>query len=237
MFKAILFDLDATLLNIDMDFFLKKYFEKMAALAAEWGFNHPEKLVPRVLKSTGVMIADVNPGTSNEEAFMQDFLADGIFGSPAAVKSFFDKFYKVGFPQLAGYCKSIPGIPDMMEKLFARGVQVVIATNAVFPLKALSDRIEWAGIGHFKYELVTSYEIMHFCKPHPEYYLEIADKIKERPEDCLMVGNDMREDLAAGLVGMKTFLVEDMLIPGDVDYKPDWQGKRTDLFKFLERKV
>jgi FMN phosphatase YigB (HAD superfamily) len=233
MFKAILFDLDATLLNIDMDFFLTKYFKKMETMAVEWGFNHTEKLVQKVFKSTGVMIADKNPATSNEKAFMQDFLADGIFGSEESVKSFFENFYKVGFPQLAQYCKSIHGIPEMMERLFARGVKVVIATNAVFPLKALSDRIEWAGIGNFKYELVTSYEVMHFCKPHPEYYLEIADKIKVKPEDCLMVGNDMGEDLPAGLVGMKTFLVEDMIITSDVDYKPDWRGKLTDLYKFL----
>ncbi|MEN6462120.1 MAG: HAD family hydrolase [Syntrophomonas sp.] len=235
MLKAILFDLDATLLNIDMNFFLKKYFEKMVIMAAEWGFNQPEKLVQRVYKSTGVMIDDINPATSNEEAFMQDFLADGMFGSEESVKAFFDHFYQAGFPQLARYCKPIPGMPEMMKKLYTKGVKVVIATNAVFPLKALSDRINWAGIGHFNYDLVTSYEIMHFCKPHPEYYLEIADKIKVNPEDCLMVGNDMSEDLPAGKVGMKTFIVEDMLITGDVDYKPDWQGKKTDLFKFLEQ--
>jgi FMN phosphatase YigB (HAD superfamily) len=234
MFKAILFDLDATLLNIDMDFFLKKYFEKMVIMASEWGFNHPEKLVQSVFKSTAVMINDINPATSNEEAFMRDFLADGIFGSEDSVKAFFDNFYEVGFPQLAKYCKPIPGMAEMMESLFARGFKVVIATNAVFPLKALTHRIDWAGLGHFDYELVTSYEIMHFCKPHPEYYLEIADKIKVHPGDCLMVGNDVGEDLPAGLVGMKTFLVEDMLIDGDADYKPDWQGSSLDLFKFLE---
>jgi FMN phosphatase YigB (HAD superfamily) len=142
MFKAILFDLDATLLNIDMNFFLKKYFEKMVIMAAEWGFNQPEKLVQRVYKSTGVMIDDINPATSNEEAFMQDFLADGLFGSEESVKAFFVHFYQVGFPQLTKYCKPIPGIAEMMENLFTKGVKVVIATNAVFPLKALSDRID-----------------------------------------------------------------------------------------------
>jgi FMN phosphatase YigB (HAD superfamily) len=33
MFKAVLFDLDGTLLNIDMDFFLRQYFAKMMEIA------------------------------------------------------------------------------------------------------------------------------------------------------------------------------------------------------------
>ncbi|MGI5922074.1 MAG: HAD family hydrolase [Syntrophomonadaceae bacterium] len=237
MFEAILFDLDATLLDIDMEFFLKKYFQKMTVMAAEWGISNTEHLVSRVFKSTGVMIDDVNPVTSNEEVFMKDFLADGMFGSEAEVKEFFNYFYEVGFPQLAKYCKPLPGIPEMMERVFAAGMKVVIATNAVFPMKALTDRIAWAGLKGFDYDLVTSYEIMHSCKPHIEYYLEIADKIQVDPRACLMVGNDMGEDLIAGRAGMKTFLVEDMLIYRDVDLKPDWRGKRTDLYRFLDNHI
>ena len=45
----------------------------------------------------------------------------------------------------------------------------------------------------------------------------------------------MGEDLPAGQLGMKTFLVEDMLIDKDVDFKPDWRGRLPDLFHFLDQ--
>lgn len=235
MFKAILYDLDGTLLNIEMDYFLKQYFGKMMSMAAQQGYENVQQLVEQVFYSTGVMIADRNPQTTNEEVFMQDFLKDGsMFGNEAEAQAFFDEFYQVGFPQLQKFCQPFPGIPEMMARVLARPVKVVIATNAVFPLKALQDRMDWAGVGHFDYDLITSYEIMHACKPHPEYYLEIAEHIGVKPEECLMIGNDMGEDLVAGTVGMKTFLVEDMLIARDVDYKPDWHGRLVDLLAFMK---
>ncbi len=44
----------------------------------------------------------------------------------------------------------------------------------------------------------------------------------------------MGEDLIAQKLGMKTFLVKDMLIEKDVPYRPDWQGRLQDLFAFME---
>lgn len=234
MFKAVLFDLDATLLNIDMDYFLKKYFQKMMVMVAEWGLKSPDKFVQKVLKSTDVMIADLNPNTTNEEAFMTDFFTDGRYSDHQSVQAFLNHFYEAGFPELAQYCQPFQGIPEMMARLMDKGFKVVIATNAVFPMTALEQRMSWAGIGSLNYDLITSFEIMHFCKPHPQYYREITEMIKVDPADCLMVGNDMGEDLPAAGIGMKTFLVEDMLIAKDVEYIPDWRGTRTALYKFLD---
>lgn len=232
MFKAILFDLDGTLLNIDMDMFLQKYFAKMMEMAANEGYSESKGLVQNVFKSTGVMIANRDPAVSNEEAFMQDFL-NSLPYPEKKVRVFFDKFYAQGFPQLRQYCRPFPGIPEMMQTVCSRGVKVVIATNAVFPMTALQQRLEWAGVGNLDFELITSYELMHFCKPHQEYYLEIAKRIGVSPEDCLMVGNDKGEDLPAGKVGMKTFLVEDMLIDNGTDLLPDWNGSLQELMIFI----
>jgi FMN phosphatase YigB (HAD superfamily) len=233
MFKAILFDLDATLLNIDMDYFLKHYFKKMTLMAKEFGITNYEQLYRQVWESTEVMIADLNSDTTNEDVFMKHFLNSDWFREQNNMREFFDFFYEEGFPQLKEYCKPFQGIPEMLEKVLKKR-KVVIATNAVFPMKALKYRIDWANLGHLDFELITSYEIMHFCKPHVQYYQEIADFIKIDPQDCLMVGNDMGEDLVAQQLGMKTFLVEDMVIKKDVPYTPDWRGRLTDLFAFME---
>ncbi|HEX3010859.1 MAG TPA: HAD family hydrolase [Syntrophomonadaceae bacterium] len=234
MFKAILFDLDATLLNIDMDDFLKHYFQKMTVMAREFGIANSDHLVRNVWESTDAMIADLDPSTTNEDAFMRDFFSSGYFTEQDQIRRFFDFFYEKGFPQLKKYCGPIPGIPEMMEKVI-KNHRVIIATNAVFPMKALKDRLAWAGLGHLEFDLITSYEIMHFCKPHVQYYQEIMDRLRLKPSQCLMVGNDMGEDLAAGQLGIKTFLVEDMLIEKDVPYQPDWRGHFTDLFAFMEK--
>ncbi len=234
MFKAVLFDLDGTLLNIDMNIFLHKYFDRMQKMAFDAGYADSERLVEQVFKSTGRMISDRNPRYSNEEIFMQDFFANWRY-SEKEFRGFFDSFYEREFPLLQPFCKPFPGVVEMMEKLFERDLKVVIATNAVFPLTALQQRLSWAGVGHFDFDLITSYEVMHFCKPHKEYYQEIAGLIGVEPEECLMVGNDIGEDLPAGIIGMKTFLVEDMLIDCGSELKPDWQGELTDLFSFLEK--
>lgn len=235
MFEAILFDLDGTLLDIDMNYFLPQYLKKMLVMAKEYGIKDPEAFVKQVFASTEVMIADRNPHTTNEEVFMQDFLAKYKDLSREEALNFFDYFYAQGFPQLREYTKPFAGIPEMMEGLFKKGYRVVIATNPVFPMVAIKERLTWAGIEAFDYQLITSFEEMHYCKPKTEYYQEIAELIGVEPAHCLMVGNDMGEDMAAGLIGMKTFLVEDRLIDKGIDLKPTWRGDLQALFAFMEK--
>lgn len=234
MFEAVLFDLDGTLLNIDMDFFLQHYFKKMALMAPDYGLKDGQRLIAQVWKSTEFMIANRDPYLRNEDAFMSDFFAAGDFPEKNT-REFFDDFYDKAFPLLKNLCQGHPLVPGLVESAFAKSLQVIIATNAVFPIKAIQHRLDWAGIGHFPYDLITSYEVMHFCKPHPEYYQEISEMIGVPPEKCLMVGNDREEDLTAASVGMKTYLVEDGLIDRGSNLKPDWQGTLSQLAAFLAR--
>jgi FMN phosphatase YigB (HAD superfamily) len=235
VFEAILFDLDGTLLDIDMDFFLPKYFGEIGRMAVSQGYHDPKRLLEQLLLSTDVMISDLNPETSNEETFMQDFISN-LEADEMEMRAFLDDFYLSGFPRLQEYCRPFDGVPEMMVKVFERGIKVVIATNSVFPLRAIQSRLDWAGVGKFSYELLTCYENMHYCKPHPQYYQEIVQCIGVEPSQCLMVGNDTREDLAAGMLGIKTFLVKDRLIDrGNSPYRPDWQGSLQDLFQFIKQ--
>ncbi|HPT69104.1 MAG TPA: HAD family hydrolase [Syntrophomonas sp.] len=235
MFKAILFDLDGTLLNIDMEIFLQYYFMEMISAVKDAGYQEGKKMVEQVFASTGLMINDLSPAVLNEEVFMGDFLPKCKYPEDD-VRRFFDHFYEHHFPLLKVHCRPFPGIPEMMQSLFRSGFKVVIATNPVFPRSAIQQRLEWAGIGDFPYTLITSYEEMHFCKPHIAYYEEISSRIGVAPNDCIMVGNDVDEDLPAGLIGMKTFLVEDMLIDkGQSGLVPDWRGKISDMISFMKK--
>jgi FMN phosphatase YigB (HAD superfamily) len=235
MFKAILFDLDGTLLDINMEIFLQYYFAEMMEAAREYGYKDVKRMVAQVYHATDLMIANRSPAILNEEAFMKEFLDNGNDPEPA-VRGFFDAFYQQRFPRLKVYCRPFPGIAEMMQRLRGRGFKVVIATNPVFPREAIQQRLEWAGIGDLPYALITSYEEMHFCKPQLAYYQEISNRIGVDAVDCLMVGNDVDEDLPAGQIGMKTFLVEDLLIDkGQSGLHPDWRGKISDMIGFIDK--
>ena len=69
-----------------------------------------------------------------------------------------------------------------------------------------------AGLVPEDFEIYTTYEASTFCKPNPAYYLEVARTLGVKPEECLMVGNDATEDMAAREVGMDVFLLTDCLI-------------------------
>ena len=83
--------------------------------------------------------------------------------------------------------------------------------------------------------LYTTYENSGFCKPNPKYYSEILEKLNLDPEDCLMVGNDVIEDMVAQKLGMKVFLLTDCIINKenkDISQYPN--GGFDELIKYLE---
>lgn len=236
MFKAILFDLDGTLLDINMEVFLKEYFKTMVEMAGNAGYHNAHGLVEQVFKSTGVMIENRDPAFTNRDVFTDHFF--GSWPCPAAeFEPFFDTFYRKGFPRLRHLCRPFAGIPELVNGITEKKTRkVAVATNAVFPLTALEQRITWAGLDPGRFDLITSYEIMHYCKPHLEYYREICAMMQVEPGDCLMVGNDMGEDIIAQRLGMKTYLIEDMLIdPGDTGLDPTWRGSMRDFLTFASR--
>jgi FMN phosphatase YigB (HAD superfamily) len=76
---------------------------------------------------------------------------------------------------------------------------------------------------------------MHASKPNPAYYREIAAMIDRAPEDCIMVGNEVQNDiLPMKRAGMKTFCVTDAgALPTDVP--ADGRGTLEDFGMLLAR--
>ena len=71
MIKAILFNLDCTLLPMDQEIFLKAYLGGLAKKMAPHGYD-PDSLVKAIWKGTGAMV--MNDGThTNEEVFWTVF--------------------------------------------------------------------------------------------------------------------------------------------------------------------
>ena len=209
MTKAILFDLDGTLLPMDQEVFVKDYLGRMAAFLAPHGYD-PQSLIKAVWAGTGAMVK--NDGKAlNEDVFWYVF--NSILGRDAKQDlALFEEFYRTEFQKAKDSCGFNPAAVEAIRQIKAMGYRLILATNPLFPAIATYSRIRWAGLNPEDFELVTTYENSRFCKPNPDYYREILGKIALDGSQCLMVGNDVGEDMVAQKLGMKTFLLTDCLI-------------------------
>ena len=233
--KAILFDLDGTLLPMDQDLFVKAYFKALAARLAPKGYE-PQKLLESLWAGIGAMVK--NDGSCiNEVAFWKTFSA--IHGERAMEdKPYVDEFYREEFNKVQTSCGFTPKAKELIECLKQKEVQLVLATNPLFPEMATAHRIRWAGLQPEDFCLFTTYNNSHYCKPNPKYYLEILEKIGCRPEECIMVGNDVEEDMIVTELGMRVFLLTDCLInkeEKDISEYP--QGSFEELWAYLEELI
>lgn len=232
MLKAILFDLDGTLLPVDQDEFTAKYFELLAAHAARCGLD-AKRIVDSVWMGTVAMLKNKGEDT-NENVFWQAFAA--AFGQPKSeIKPKFDEFYEHGFDQTKTLCGFTEKASMAVAAAKAHGVPIVLATNPIFPVEAQVKRAVWAGANPDDFEFITSYENSRYCKPRPEYYIDIANSLNCRPDECLMIGNDTVDDMTAAKIGMRVFLITDCLInkPNqDISAFPN--GDAAKLLEFLK---
>jgi len=232
MIKAILFDLDGTLLPVDQDRFNRVYFKLLAEVFAPRGYE-PKALVEGVW--SGIRAMTGNDGSrSNEEAFWSEF--EAIFGAKAvADRNAFDDFYSNEFDSLRSVCGYDARASETVEALKKRGYRLALASNPVYPLIAHLVRARWAGVDPECFEYISSYENSTFCKPNPGYYLEMAERLGCAPEECLMVGNDVSDDMSAREAGMAVFLLTGCLINTEGRDVSDYpNGGYTELARFID---
>ena len=209
MIKAVLFDLDGTLLPMDQDRFVAKYLKELVRKLMPYGYD-PEKLMHGIYQGIAAMYA--NDGSrNNEEAFWDAFT--GIFGADSRKdEPLFLDFYNNEFHNAKTECGFATDVSALISLIREKELRVILATNPLFPAVATRNRIRWAGLQPEDFELVTTFENSHYCKPNPAYYQEILGKMNLVPEECVMVGNDVTEDMVARELGMDVFLLTDCLI-------------------------
>lgn len=230
--KMILFDLDGTLLPMDQDAFIKKYFGLLAAKMAPHGYE-ATALLDAIQVGTAAMVR--NDGSkSNEAAFWDSFTARFGESSKADIP-LFEEFYRNEFAGAKTACGCNPAAAETVGKLKEQGFRIALATNPLFPAIATENRIRWAGLDPEDFELYTTYEHFSYCKPNPAYYRAVAERLGVQPEECLMVGNDVSEDMVAASIGMKVFLHTDCLLNkkgADISVYPN--GDFSQLLRYIE---
>ena len=183
---------------------------------------------------TGTKAVVKNTGMKTNEAVFWSYFEKKYGGEVRKYEPNFDAYYRAEFQQVQKVCGYNPAAAEAVRKIKAKGYRVALATNPLFPAIGTESRIRWAGLEPDDFELFTSYENSHFCKPNPAYYQEVVEKLGVDPRECLMVGNDAVEDIAAEKLGMQVFLITDCLLnKKEVDISGYPQGTFADLLRYL----
>ena len=229
---TILFDLDGTLLPMDQMEFVNTYLSLLAKKLAPHGYD-PKTLMEAVWQGTKAMMKNDGSKT-NADAFWDTFC--GLMGTDCRKdEPLFQSFYENEFSQVRHVCGYDPRAAATIALVKAKGFQPVLATNPLFPKVATQQRIAWAGLSPDDFALYTTYEDYSHCKPSAAYYQAILDRLGVTAEECVMVGNDVGEDMAAAQLGMRVFLLTDcMLNPKGLDTTPYPQGNFDDLMAFIQ---
>lgn len=204
--STILFDLDGTLLPMDMKEFERAYFGGLCRAIPEMA---PQELMKAVWN--GVKAMAQNDGSrTNREAFAESYRQAGYdyYGNEER----YLEYYRTDFQKCAAVCPVTDVSREIVHTLQDKGYQVAVATNPIFPQIATWSRLAWLGLSAGEFPLVTTFENSHFAKPNPRYYLEVCEKLGVAPKDCVMVGNDVEEDGCAASLGMEVLLVKDWLL-------------------------
>jgi len=232
--KAILFDLDDTLLDNSMKVFEPHIFQ---LLVEYWSHYVPAKKALAAL-SNGVQAMDANNGThhTNEDLFVEAFCSATEI-EPDEIKYHMEAYFSHDFRELAHLVHRLPEARPLVGWAIKNAFQVVIATGMQTPRAAVEHRLAWAGVPvtDFAYTFITTWDNMHASKPHPAYYQEILTVIARQPAECLMVGDDWENDiLPATTIGIPSYWIVE---PGQTLPAPSalliGQGTLAEFFTWL----
>jgi len=211
MLKAVLLDLDNTLILFDELKYYTAYFEKLNHYFGD-EFD-PSELRERVIN--GTMALRHNRGLKNNLQHFLDVFAHEREADIPRLWERFKAFYREAYDDIAVTVTVPAGLHPVIAQLRQTGLKLVIASNPIFPVIAQEKRMRWGGLEPAWFDLFTHIENMRFVKPTIDYFKQTCDLIGETPAECLMVGNDPVNDMAAAQAGLKTYRTTDAEV---IDY-------------------
>ena len=229
---TVLFDMDGTLVPFESEDFLRMYFGGIAKKLAPLGYDNPKKVVEDIWAGTAAMMK--NDGSRlNSEVFWEVFRAKNP-DKPEA-KPLCDEFYTKEFDEAKACLKENRDMKPMITRLKNAGYDLILSTNAVFPQSAMLTRLKWINLGESDFSFITNYDNSTFCKPNPKYFTEIMEKRGKTAEECVVVGNHIKEDIIpANLLGITSFWVTDYPEnPDNTDASSFNQGSIKQAEEFL----
>lgn len=234
MIKAVFFDLDGTLVPCDTNEFVKGYFKLLVNYLKDKDCKVPlDKVGPCILKAVNDVLKN-DGGLTNKEVFWQSFFALFSMSDDDKInfKTLCDHFYEYEFDEAKNLLEDRdPKIDEVLAYIKKRDLIKVLATSPVFPRAATNKRVNWIGHEFEEFDHITTYDNCIYCKPDLRYYRGLLAMFALRPEEVIMVGNDVLEDMRPALtLGMKTFFIDRFALHTEEKYS----GPKGDFKDFLD---
>ncbi len=233
-YQAILFDLDGTLLPMHEPTFVDCFYHALVEYVAPDGAS--PKQVGEVLQGSLMHVIGNDGSRTNRQAYIDYY--DAYYhatGLKISIENM-EEFYANEFDsKVKASCGCDPEAADLIGYIQSTGTPMVVATNPFFPRVATHARIRWAGLAPDDFTEITTYENYHYCKPNLSYYKELFDRTGLDPRRCLMVGNNVDEDMIASTLGCDTFLIlRNLINKKNADISVYKQGTLGDLHRYLK---
>jgi FMN phosphatase YigB (HAD superfamily) len=230
MSLTLLFDLDDTLLDTNIESFVPAYFQ---ALSEHLAPRVPaDVMLPALISASKLMLESEDPSRTLQCVFEREFY-DKIGIPKNDLIELLEDFYDNIFPRIESRTSRRPDAVPLIDWASSQGYRLAIATDPLFPRKATQHRLRWAGFDPYQFDLVSSFENFHFSKTHYAYYAEMLGQLGWHDGPVLMVGDDVGRDiLPAHRLGLKTYFMD-----GDSASSPGIEtgrGKLADLRPWLE---
>lgn len=229
--QAVLFDLDGTLVDVDMQRFIPAYLRR---LSARLGSHVEPQRTMRTLQGAVMTMLGGTDGERSLEELLRTILAEQLQLDWDVYQDALTDYCRHELEELRPLVHPHPLAREMVEACLARGWRVALATNPIFPRAVVDARLAWGGLDDLPFQPVTTYENSRHCKPHLGFFTDLLDTLDLPPHACLMVGNDTLQDLAAGQIGLPTCLLTTWLIDrGSPAFTADWEGPHQALLEQL----
>ncbi|MCT4632428.1 MAG: HAD family hydrolase [Firmicutes bacterium] len=231
MINTIFFDIDGTLLTIDKLSFHKEYSKRLCMYFSDMCSIDTMSGILKI----GTMNMIKNDGSrSNKEAFTEH-LRDIVGNDTDKYLERFDTFYMNEFNKLSIFGKEKVHMKESIEILKEKGYKLAIASNPMLPLEAMKHRVRWSGIDPANFDFISSFEDNNSTKASPLFYKEMISFMGKASAECLMVGDDIKEDMIASKVGVKTFLINEKdLSNSKTDVTIDYIGSTDKFLDFVK---
>lgn len=235
MLKAVAFDMDDTLLDINLSAFVAVLAREESALLADIGRKNPLSMFAAYTAA----ILDVNRADRDNECTNRKLFDDAIERRGGVVLSdpviadaiaFFEREVLPHRNDSIINAHPMKGGREALEAVLDRGLRIALLTNPCFGSACIECRMGWAGIRDAPFELVTTLENTRRAKPNAQYYQDALDVLGLEPSEVLMVGNDPRRDFPDPDIGLKTAFVGRR-----APMRSLWHGPMADFAKDLDR--
>lgn len=230
--NTIIFDLDGTLLPMDQDAFEDTFYKSLRQYFQ--GLGYEEELLKSTLENGTTSMMENNGFQSNREVF--ETVIDAAYGKKASrFLRDYKKYFRKDFDIVRLNTRPIPDAPACIQTLKRKGYSLVLASSPLLPEEAILKELDWAGLSKNDFVYISACENSCYGKANLQFYRSLPKKIGRAPADCLVVGNDVAEDMCAVAVGFDVFLIKDCLVNRrELDYCDCKQGSFESFLEYVD---